>query len=56
MPKTSNKRRSARDQIFDVATRFFYRDGFRAKGIAKLIAESGVEKSRLTGISLPKRT
>lgn len=35
---------SARDRILDVAKRLFYRDGFRATGIDKIIAESGVAK------------
>lgn len=34
----------ARDRILDVAKRLFYRDGFRATGIDKIIAESGVAK------------
>ncbi|NYE63405.1 AcrR family transcriptional regulator [Duganella sp. 1224] len=35
---------SARERILDVAKRLFYRDGFRATGIDKIIAESGVAK------------
>ena len=35
---------SARDRILDVAKRLFYRDGYRATGIDKIIAEAGVAK------------
>ena len=38
---------SARDRILDVAKRLFYRDGFRATGIDRIIAESGVAKMTL---------
>jgi AcrR family transcriptional regulator len=35
---------SARDRILDTAHRLFYRDGLRATGIDRIIAESGVAK------------
>lgn len=35
---------SARDRILTTALRLFYRDGIRATGIDKIIAESGVAK------------
>jgi AcrR family transcriptional regulator len=38
---------SARDRILEAAKRLFYRDGFRATGIDKIIAESGVAKMSL---------
>lgn len=38
---------SARDRIMETAARLFYRDGFRATGIDKIIAESGVAKMSL---------
>lgn len=38
---------SARDRILDTAARLFYRDGYRATGIDKIIAESGVAKMSL---------
>lgn len=38
---------SARERILDVAKRLFYRDGFRATGIDRIIAESGVAKMSL---------
>lgn len=38
---------SARDRIFDTAKRLFYRDGLRATGIDRIIAESGVAKMSL---------
>jgi AcrR family transcriptional regulator len=38
---------SARDRILDTAKRLFYRDGFRATGIDRIIAESGVAKMSL---------
>lgn len=37
----------ARERILDVAKRLFYRDGYRATGIDKIIAESGVAKMSL---------
>lgn len=38
---------SIRDRILDVAKRLFYRNGFRATGIDKIIAESGIAKMSL---------
>ncbi|MGO4578214.1 TetR/AcrR family transcriptional regulator [Cupriavidus sp. 2TAF22] len=38
---------SARERILDTAARLFYQDGFRATGIDKIIAESGVAKMSL---------
>ncbi|GJG97965.1 TetR/AcrR family transcriptional regulator [Cupriavidus pauculus] len=38
---------SARDRILDTAARLFYRDGYRATGIDRIIAESGVAKMSL---------
>lgn len=38
---------SARDRILDTAQRLFYRDGLRATGIDRIIAESGVAKMSL---------
>ena len=38
---------SARDRILDTAKRLFYRDGFRATGIDRIIAESGAAKMSL---------
>ncbi|SDD96864.1 transcriptional regulator, TetR family [Cupriavidus sp. YR651] len=38
---------SARDRILETAARLFYRDGYRATGIDKIIAESGVAKMSL---------
>ena len=38
---------SARDHILDTAKRLFYRDGFRATGIDRIVAESGVAKMSL---------
>lgn len=38
---------SARDRILETAARLFYRDGFRATGIDRIIAESGVAKMSL---------
>ncbi len=46
---------SARDRILDTAARLFYRDGYRATGIDKIIAESGVAKCRYIG-TLHRRT
>jgi AcrR family transcriptional regulator len=37
----------ARERILDTAARLFYQDGFRATGIDKIIAESGVAKMSL---------
>jgi AcrR family transcriptional regulator len=42
-----SKQAPARDRILDVAKRLFYRDGLRATGIDKIIAESGVAKMSL---------
>lgn len=38
---------TARDRILDTAKRLFYRDGLRATGIDRIIAESGVAKMSL---------
>ncbi|RZT39475.1 TetR/AcrR family transcriptional regulator [Cupriavidus agavae] len=38
---------SARDRILDTAARLFYRQGYRATGIDRIIAESGVAKMSL---------
>jgi len=38
---------SARDRILETAARLFYRDGYRATGIDRIIAESGVAKMSL---------
>jgi AcrR family transcriptional regulator len=38
---------SARDRILETAARLFYQDGFRATGIDRIIAESGVAKMSL---------
>lgn len=38
---------SARDRILETAARLFYRDGYRATGVDKIIAESGVAKMSL---------
>jgi AcrR family transcriptional regulator len=38
---------SARERILDTARRLFYRDGLRATGIDRIIAESGVAKMSL---------
>jgi AcrR family transcriptional regulator len=38
---------SARERIFNTARRLFYRDGLRATGIDRIIAESGVAKMSL---------
>ncbi|QUN30254.1 TetR/AcrR family transcriptional regulator [Cupriavidus sp. KK10] len=38
---------SARDRILDTAARLFYQEGYRATGIDKIIAESGVAKMSL---------
>lgn len=38
---------SARDRILDTATRLFYRDGLRATGVDRIVAESGVAKMSL---------
>ncbi|WP_423193561.1 TetR/AcrR family transcriptional regulator [Cupriavidus sp. H18C2] len=38
---------SARERILDTAARLFYRDGYRATGIDRIIAESGVAKMSL---------
>lgn len=38
---------AARDRILDTAKRLFYRDGLRATGIDRIIAESGVAKMSL---------
>lgn len=38
---------SARDRILDTAKRLFYRDGLRATGIDRIVAESGVAKMSL---------
>jgi len=38
---------SARERILDTAKRLFYRDGLRATGIDRIIAESGVAKMSL---------
>ncbi|WP_296942842.1 TetR/AcrR family transcriptional regulator [uncultured Massilia sp.] len=38
---------SARERILDVARRLFYRDGLRATGIDRIVAESGVAKMSL---------
>jgi AcrR family transcriptional regulator len=40
-------RQSARDRIIDTALRLFYQDGYRATGIDRIIAESGVAKMSL---------
>ena len=39
--------RPAHDRILDAASRLFYRDGFRAVGVDRIIAESGVSKLTL---------
>ncbi len=44
MPNADASLPSARDRIFDTAYRLFYRDGLRATGIDRIIAESGVAK------------
>ena len=44
MPNADAPLPSARDRIFDTAYRLFYRDGLRATGIDRIIAESGVAK------------
>lgn len=38
---------SARERILDTAKRLFYRDGLRATGIDRIVAESGVAKMSL---------
>ncbi|MEM5277819.1 helix-turn-helix domain-containing protein [Cupriavidus taiwanensis] len=38
---------SARDRILDTAARLFYQEGYRATGIDRIIAESGVAKMSL---------
>jgi len=38
---------TARNRILDTAARLFYNDGFRATGIDKIVAESGVAKMSL---------
>jgi AcrR family transcriptional regulator len=39
--------RSARDRILDTASELFYRDGYHAVGIDRIVAESGVAKMTL---------
>jgi AcrR family transcriptional regulator len=47
-PKNVTKlKSSAREQILETATTLFYQNGFRAVGIDKVIAESGVAKMTL---------
>jgi AcrR family transcriptional regulator len=38
---------SARDRILDTAKKLFYRDGLRATGVDRIVAESGVAKMSL---------
>ena len=38
---------SKRDQLIDTALTLFYRDGFHATGIDRILAESGVAKMTL---------
>lgn len=45
--KQTTTQPSARDRILDTARRLFYRDGLRATGIDRIIAESGVAKMSL---------
>lgn len=44
LPPTAARPPSARQRILDAACRLFYRDGVRATGIDRIIAESGVAK------------
>ena len=44
IPTTEIANLSARERIVETAMRLFYRDGLRATGIDRLIAESGVAK------------
>lgn len=46
-PMTDARQLPARDRILDTAKRLFYRDGFRAVGIDRIIAEAGVAKMTL---------
>ena len=39
--------RSARDRILDTASRLFYREGYHAVGIDRIVGESGVAKMTL---------
>ncbi|CAG2147779.1 TetR/AcrR family transcriptional regulator [Cupriavidus plantarum] len=47
LTRTHMATQSARDRILDTAARLFYRDGYRATGVDKIIAESGVAKMSL---------
>jgi AcrR family transcriptional regulator len=42
---TAEKPPSARDRIVDVAGKLFYREGYRAIGVDRVIAEAGVAKA-----------
>ena len=44
-PATSGKPLSARDRILSVAGPLFYREGYRATGIDRVIAEADVAKA-----------
>jgi AcrR family transcriptional regulator len=47
MPGATATARSTRERILDTAGRLFYRDGFQAVGIDKIVAESRVAKMTL---------
>jgi AcrR family transcriptional regulator len=40
-------RKNAKEQLLDAASELFYRDGVRAVGVDKIVAESGVSKMTL---------
>jgi AcrR family transcriptional regulator len=44
---TPSQKRSARQQILDIAVRLFYEHGYHSVGIDRIIAESGVAKMSL---------
>lgn len=41
------KKSAAREQLLDVAGRLFYRNGFLAVGVEKIVSESGISKMTL---------
>lgn len=47
MSRTARETSPAREQILQTAAQLFYREGFRAVGVDRIIAESGVAKMTL---------
>jgi AcrR family transcriptional regulator len=47
VPMTSSKASSKREQLLNTALELFYREGYHATGIDRILAESGVAKMTL---------